>query len=595
MTGLNSKGKTKDVISSMFFSAAIAMIFSQVAGVSATIIDGIITSRFLGADALSAISLMGPFVSTVVLVAGFVSTGSQVLCSSLIGEGKRDEAKAIFSLSIIISILGAVLIILLCGLFPDGILRICGVSPDRNQQFYKGMIDYLHGYMYGIPAVMLVQIIGPFIAMDNGKGFFSFSAVLLCVADIIGDIANAVVIKGGIFGMGFATSISLWVQLLFLLTYYLRKNCYFSFTLSGIKAGQLVEISRAGSPTLVRKLATVLRDLFVSRINLSVAITGAAVAARAVQNDLNTLMFCIGLGIGKALISITGIYYSANDKNGLKRLFSYSMKMAIVFSSIVGAILFVFAPLVADFYSSESEVKVLAVFAIRCMAISMIMDTLLVSFQNYLQGIRNRILVNIFNFGERLFVPVIVAFVMGNFFGSKGVLASIAIGKIILIFIVFIMVCIHKKGLPTSMEDYMFLPNDFGGDLEDNLYGKVENMDEVVEESRRAEEFCLAHGCDKVKANHMACFVEEIAGNIIRHGKHRGGGQASAEYRIFVNNEDICITVRDYCYYFSPTEYYQIHHCDDSQDCIGIRLVTNMAKQISYFNAFNSNNLIIHL
>ncbi len=595
MKGTSIGKNSKDVISSMFFSAAIAMIFSQVAGVVATIIDGIITSRFLGPDSLSAISLMGPFVSTVVLVAGFVSTGSQVICGSLVGEGKRDEAKAIFSLSILMSIFGAIIILLLCAIFPDFILRICGVTSETHQQFYGGMIDYLHGYMFGIPAVMLIQIIGPFIAMDNGKGFFSFSAILLCVSDIIGDLVNAIILKGGVFGMGFATAISLWIQLLFLLTYYLKKNCYFTFSLSGVKAGQIIDITKAGSPTLVRKLATVLRDLFVSRINLSVALTGAAVAARAVQNDLNTLMFCIGLGIGKALISITGIYFSAKDKNGLKRLFSYSMKMAVVFSSIVGAVLFIFAPFIADFYTSEAEVAKLAVFAIRCMAISMIMDTLLVSFQNYLQGIRNRTLVNIFNFGERFFVPVFIAFIMGRFYGSKGVLASIAVGKVILVLLVFLMVCIHQKGVPTSLEAFMFLPKDFGGARSDNLYGAMDNMDDVVEESRKAEEFCLSHGCDKAKANHMACFVEEMAGNIIKHGKPKAGKTAKVEYRLFVDQEDICLTLRDYCYYFNPTEYYEAHHDDASQECIGIRLVTNMAKQISYFNAYNSNNIIIYL
>ena len=40
--------KEKDVIASMFLTAAIVMIFTQMTGVVATIIDGIVTSRFLG-------------------------------------------------------------------------------------------------------------------------------------------------------------------------------------------------------------------------------------------------------------------------------------------------------------------------------------------------------------------------------------------------------------------------------------------------------------------------------------------------------------------------------------------------------------------
>ena len=587
--------KSNDVISRMFFSAAIAMIFSQVAGVVANIIDGVVTSRFFGPDSLSAISLVSPFVATIVLIAGFISTGSQVICSSLVGEGKREEANALFSLSIIMCLVGASVCVLLCIISPDLIFRTCGVTIDSHPQFYTGMGEYLKGYMYGIPAVMLIQILGPFIVMDNGKVFFTASAFLLCISDIIGDLANAIFFHGGLFGMGMATTISFYIQLVFLLSYYFRKNCYFRFTFLGFHLKHLVDICRSGSPTLIRKLATVLRDLFISRINLSVALAGSAVAARAIQNDINTFMFCIGLGIGKALLTMTGVYYSANDKKGLKRLFSYSVMLSITLSCAVGGILFVLAKAIAMFYTSDVEVIDFASFAIRCLAINLVLDTLLVAFQNYLQGIRQRLLVNAFNFGERFFVPVFVAFIMGSFFGSKGVLASLAVGKAILMLMIFVIVCVHKKGLPRSLEDFMFLPKDFGGKETDNIYATMRTMEDVMLESKKAEEFCLAHNIDPKEAKHMAYFVEEMAGNVIAHGKPKGNGTAMVEYRLFANGERICMTLRDYCNQFNPTDFYEAHNNDEIGKHSGIKLVMGMAKEISYFNAFNSNNLIIYL
>ncbi|MBO6115368.1 MAG: hypothetical protein J6P57_09970 [Lachnospiraceae bacterium] len=41
------KAKEQDVIASMFLPAAVVMIFTQMTGVVANIIDGVITSRFL--------------------------------------------------------------------------------------------------------------------------------------------------------------------------------------------------------------------------------------------------------------------------------------------------------------------------------------------------------------------------------------------------------------------------------------------------------------------------------------------------------------------------------------------------------------------
>ena len=43
--------RTNDVVASMFLPAAIVMIFTQMTGVIANIIDGVITSRHLGPDA----------------------------------------------------------------------------------------------------------------------------------------------------------------------------------------------------------------------------------------------------------------------------------------------------------------------------------------------------------------------------------------------------------------------------------------------------------------------------------------------------------------------------------------------------------------
>ena len=90
-----------DIISSMFFSACIAMIFTAAAGVVAHTVDGIIASRFLGTNTYSAISLLGPFSSALTMLAGFISTGCQVVTSRLIGTGKKEESDSVFSISVV--------------------------------------------------------------------------------------------------------------------------------------------------------------------------------------------------------------------------------------------------------------------------------------------------------------------------------------------------------------------------------------------------------------------------------------------------------------------------------------------------------------
>ena len=66
-------GSHKNVISSMFTSTAVAMIFTMLASVAAQLIDGIITSRFLGNYAYSAVSLFGPVNWFVLMLSSLLS------------------------------------------------------------------------------------------------------------------------------------------------------------------------------------------------------------------------------------------------------------------------------------------------------------------------------------------------------------------------------------------------------------------------------------------------------------------------------------------------------------------------------------------
>lgn len=580
-----------DVISSMFLPVAIAMIFTQLVGVVATIIDGLITSIYFGEEAYSAISLVYPLVNTLVLLAGFLSTGCQVVCSKKIGQGKKDEANSTFTVAIIGGLIVSAIFIFICIAFPLTMFRICGVTLEKHPEFYVHMSDYLKGYLIGVPAIMLVQIISPILIIDNDKNLVQLSALILCLTDILGDIANAIIFKGGVYGMGVATSIAYILELSVMMLHFISKKSNFRFDLRKFSIIDIKGMISGGSPTFVRKLATIIRDIVINRLNLAVALSAAAVVARGLQNDISLLLFSIGLGIGKTLITMTSMYHGANDMQGLKRLYLYALKVSLVISSIAAIVMLAFSYPISSLYTSDKEVLEYSVFAICCLALVLPLDTLTVALQNYLQGIENLKLVNIMNFGERFFIPVITAIALGIPFGSKGILASIAAGKILIILMMFIIVCIRRKGLPKSINDFMFLPDDFGGSAAHNYYAEIDTLDDVMNASIEVQEYCKNNGIDPIKANHISLFIEEMAGNIVNHGVHKK--QISVNLRVFISDGQILITLRDYFNYFDPTEYHKLQSDTYDGESNGIRIVMQLAKEVRYVNAFGINNLMI--
>ena len=582
-------GRPNDIIASMFVPAAISMIFTSLARFLAGAVDGIITSKFLGPEAYSGVSLFFPMVNIILLFATFIAIGCQVLCSIEIGAGNKEVANSLFTFSVVTGLLVAAIFIILGCFAPDILVRICGIAKGDNPAIHMHMMNYLKGYLFGIPAVILVQVISPFIIIDNGKRLITISSIVLFTSDVAGDLLNVFVFKGGVFGMAIATSVSLWLQLICLCIHFWSSKSYFRLTLKGFEPKLLGGIIKNGVLVFLRTLATILRDLFTNYLNIALATTAVAIAARGIQNDLNTVMFCIGIGISNALLPIVAMYYGADDRQGMKRLFVCSMKTSVIISGGVALVILFGAPLITMMYTNDPEVAGLAAFGIRWMAIGLVFDCVAMAFQSYLQGIQRLKLVNILCFVERFFVPVIVALVMGKMFGPEGILASIAVGKLVLIIIIFLIICGYKKGIPRKAEDYMLLKKDFG--VEDGFenYGYIKTIDDAVKKSEEAGAFCLLHGIDKRKANLMALFVEEMAVNIVKHGKTKNREGICVDYRLFVKDERICLTLRDYCEAFDPARYYEIHKDDDPAANIGIRMVMKLAAEVDYSYAFNSN------
>ena len=587
------RNKKYDVIAAMFLPVAVSMILSTLAGFLANTIDGLVTSNFLGADAFSAVSLFTPMVNVILLFTYFIAVGGQVLCSSKVGAGEKEAANSVFTFSVAVGVFFSAVFVLL-GLFtPSLIFRICGVSVTERPELYTYMGEYLKGYVFGIPCLILVQVLSPFLIIDNRKKLISISAGVLCASDIVFDLINVLIFRGGVFGMGLATSLSLFLQLLVLLSHFVTKGGYFRLSFKGFHLGFLKDIIKNGGLNFMRSLATTLRELFANHMNLAVAVGTAAVAARGIQGDINRLMFCIGIGMGKAVLPMVSMYYGAADRNGMKRLFAYSMKISAYFAAAAGGILFILAPLISRIYTRDPEVVALAIFAIRCMAAGLVFDTVLVAFQSYVQGIQRLKMANFLCFAERMIIPVLVTWVLGTHFGSKGVLAATAVSKVVLVGIILIGVWIHRKGFPNHLEDYMFLPEDFGVDDGEELYAQIRTMEDASRQSKAAYDYCITHGGDKKKANLMALFVEEMAGNIIAHGKPKNGGDVNVDFRLFAKDDKICLSLRDYCEAFDPMKYYEIHENDNMEENIGIRMVMKLAEDIRYINSFNSNYTMI--
>ena len=167
----------QDNISAIFLTTAMAMIFTEATGVIAVLIDGIIASQFLGEELYAGMSLLRPFTRIILVLAGFLAGGCAAVCSRLITQGKRRDANGVFNLAVLLALAGAAVLILFCLIFPETTLRLCGVPLSKSPELVPYMYEYLHGYLFGVVPLLLIQVTAPILVMDGGRRIFFISTI----------------------------------------------------------------------------------------------------------------------------------------------------------------------------------------------------------------------------------------------------------------------------------------------------------------------------------------------------------------------------------------------------------------------------------
>lgn len=587
---MNNKGR---ILNHVFWNVIISMILVEFSNVGCGFVDGVIISRFLGTTAMAAQGMAYPYFSLLGIVSGMLATGMQTLCTTYIGEGKKKELNSVFSLTCLATALTSVVITLLI-LFPARQISEALVSAKDNVELLGEVQRYLRGVAIGTPALLFVAILAPIVNMDGSKMLARISVTALFVADVIGDLL-VVVLKGGIFGMGLATSISNYIAAAILLTHFFGKNCTVRFVLSDLNVPELLDILKIGLPKATKRLANTLRPLCLNGLVLKYGAT-VGMSAMSVRNNVNNLVDILGSGLVAATLLMVSILYGEKYRNGIRHITKQALRYNFLIVGSLTLLLLVTAPQIAGFYvDGDPQTKAMAVTAIRFMALNLPLNTFAEIYVNFLQGTKRHNGVHILNFCSRFFCVVVCAFIMGHFWGINGIWAAFPVGSLLLI-VTIAVVCRVKKRNGCSLYEAMFcLPDDFGVPDENTMECSITTKLEANDLSIRAVDFCTDHGIDARRANLMGLCIEEMAGNIVEHGFCMDKRKHSIDIRVIISGDRLTLRLRDDCPLFDVKERGEQWRMnpEDPAACIGIRLTMRISQDMVYISTLGTNNLIV--
>ena len=566
-----------------------AQIFSALTVSLCLLIDNIMIGQYLGVDAIAAYGLANPVLLVIGAIGTMLSAGIQVVCSKSIGLGSQEETNRGYSSAVAVG--GGVSLLLMIAVLLLRSPLASAMGAGKSGVLFDMTRSYMAGFIIGAPASMGALILVPFLQMAGQSGLLIAAVLSMTAADVALDFLNVLVLRGGMFGMGLASSLSYYIALLIGAFYFCSKKSVFRFSARLISRAKIAELLKNGVPAVFNMASAVILVFVMNRLLLGVG-GSDAVAAYSVLTTLGNSSNCVTTGIGGVSLTLSGVFYHEEDRSALKTLMKTLARCAALLGLTVGLALVICAPVLVKLFLPEpGEAQRMATLGLRLFAAGIIPCSLNNMLKNMYQATGRTLLTEILSLLEGVALPALAAFAMSRIAGADGSWLYFVMGEGLTLLLLCGWIRLRSGRAPWKDGAYLLLRDGFGVDAEHLMEREIRDMRDVTDASRAAEAFCLQHGQGKKLSNHIALCIEEMAGNTVQHGFPRARKERHLSVRVQQKDDHLVLRFRDDCPAFDPVHY--IPH--EGEDALGIRLVTAMADDIRYTYSMNLNNLTLFL
>ena len=472
-----------------------------------------------------------------------------------------------------------------------------GASGNASNLLDKARA-YLIGVAIGLPAMNGIRVLSAYMVLDGDNNRTVIATLIMTGVNILLDLLVAFVIHGDTFEMGLTTSMGYYVSLFVLLLHFKKKDILLKFNIKSIKWKESINVIKVCLPTGVCRISNTIRSALMNNM-LAIVASSSAIAAYTVHRSADGFLNPITIGMADTVALIAGILMGEQDRPKMKKLLKTSVNATFIFTLGISIIVFFAAPLFASLYIKDDlEALAYATRAVQCYAIGMPLYGLNLIYLNYLQGIGKSTLSSITGLLLEGGLLVISAYVMLPIFNQEAIWIAFPVTQLLMHIIYGIIVFVYKRKYKIKSKGLwnrvLLLPDNFDVPEEDKIDKTINSKDEVLDLSKAAWDFCTEHGCSSKTRYVISLSVEELAGNIVKHG-FKDGKNHCVDLRVIKKGENYIVRMRDNCLLFNPKKQLELFSDEDITRHIGLRMAFSMAKDVQYTSILKLNNLVIKI
>ena len=577
------------IISKALKSFVLASILTAAAGQLASTFDAIILAQFVGEEAVSALSLVMPVTTFISCLGLLMAFGANALAAHEIGSHNLKGASELFSTAVwSILTIGVAFSLLMYA----GIPVIMDIITD--EELLRALpAEYLSVYVLGAWLEMLSYALCLFVATDGHPRKVTRVVFAGVLVNVVVDVLAVGFLDWGIKGAAWGSLAQYAVNIL-LLTLYLRQpTCSYSLKWPVRKGFQLFgENIKEGAAVSISNILMAVTVLFISNIVFNVlGERGLFFWSVCLQMLLVSVVFING--VIESLFAIGGVMLGEHDLRGFDLLsrralitVSLLVSILIVLMYIPGAVGLLFG--IEDPQELAALDPVLRIFSLMMlpfaltlvlMAVYQVLELILPSVICVI-GQLAAIIVGIYLFAT--YQPSLI------WWGFPVACFLFLMGQLLLSFL-------YSRRQGCRVSALTQIPYSEGGRTfdssvrykSDEVYTVLKNIDAFLQGSKLSEHdlFCLNLCCEELITN----IAQHSQGHIVHH---------SFDVHIYSDDEGTYVTLKDGGKPFNPLFAGKMADPDISKECsehLGLRLINNLVKNISYKYMYGLNIVLIKI
>ena len=556
-----------------------------------SIVSSYFATNYVGMEAMSAVGLYSPIWMLLGAIANLIAGGCAILCGKSLGANDSKKLQQVFSLDLALAFLAAAVftVLTLC----ISLFHLSGMFT-ADVSLWPAFERYVAGMAIGIIPYFLYNQFPVYLTSENKGNMTILASIVYIIVNLVLNILFVKVLHMEEFGLALSSAIGMWIFMAVEAYHFFTKDSHLKIAFDVIPWKQGTEVFRIGFPGAASYIYQTLRGLILNRLLESFCAAGS-LSAFALANNVMSIFWALPAGMANVSRLMFSVSHGEEDRQGLVGTMKVMFRYFIPLMCIVDAAIIVSSPVITSLFVKDiaSPAFAMTVSGLRILPLCMPLSIILMHFTAYGQVSGKSVFVNIASILDGVVCVAGFSILLVHPLQINGIYIANVLNGVVTTLFVVLYAMFKLKRMPRNTEDLMVIPDSFGVTKDERIDISVKSMEEVIEVSKRVQDFCLEKGIDSKRAYLAGLCMEEMAGNIVEHGFVKDKKKHSIDIRVAHKNDKIILRIKDDCIPFDPKERNKLESGDDPTKNIGIRMIYQIMKDIDYQNMLGINVLTI--